>query len=89
MDDISERLPAVRKAANCVGGVKRLAGILGISRAAVYQWKQVPADQVRKIERATGGKVTRYELRPDLYMDDDDSSNHVDSVSKLTERAAP
>jgi DNA-binding transcriptional regulator YdaS (Cro superfamily) len=46
-----------------------LAGKLGLTQGAISQWlrKRVPADRVLAIERATGGKVTRHELRPDLY----------------------
>ena len=41
---------------------------LGVSQAAVSQWlRKVPAERVLAIERATDGKVTRHELRPDLY----------------------
>lgn len=46
-----------------------LAGKLGLTQGAISQWlrKRVPADRVLAIERATGGLVTRHELRPDLY----------------------
>jgi len=46
-----------------------LADQLGITQGAVSQWlrRGVPPGRVIAIERATGGKVTRHELRPDLY----------------------
>lgn len=48
-----------------------LARALGITPGMVWQWKtrlrRIPAERVLQIERATGGKVTRHELRPDLY----------------------
>jgi hypothetical protein len=35
---------------------------------AVSKWRRrVPADRVLKLEELTGGRVTRYELRPDIY----------------------
>ena len=35
---------------------------------AVSKWRKgVPADRVLKLEELTAGKVTRYELRPDIY----------------------
>ncbi len=44
---------------------------LPIKQQHVWNWlnrdKEVPAEAVIPIERATGGKVTRHELRPDLY----------------------
>jgi DNA-binding transcriptional regulator YdaS (Cro superfamily) len=38
-----------------------------ITCQAVSQWVQVPAERCVAIEAATGGKVTRYELRPDIF----------------------
>ena len=35
---------------------------------AVSKWrKRVPVERVLKLEELTGGQVTRYELRPDVY----------------------
>lgn len=47
------------------GRMTWLAGELGITHAAVWQWDRVPADRVLAVERATG--IPRAELRPDLY----------------------
>lgn len=47
------------------GGDSGLARALDISSQAVSQWKQVPAERVLDVERATG--VSRHRLRPDLY----------------------
>lgn len=46
-------------------GRARLAEGLGISRAAVSQWKRIPAARVLDVERLSS--VPRYMLRPDLY----------------------
>lgn len=50
-----------------VGGNTGLARALEgpISPQAISQWRQVPAERVLEVERATG--VSRHELRPDLY----------------------
>lgn len=44
---------------------------LGVTQGAVSHWingrVRVPAERVLDIERATGGKVSRHDLRPDLY----------------------
>jgi len=45
--------------------------------------RPLPAKRVIAIERATGGKVTRYELRPDLYP-----LESADSSSNTSEREA-
>ncbi len=54
-------------AINAVGGYKNdLASALGISRAAVSQWYQIPLTRVLQVERVTG--VRRELLRPDLFQ---------------------
>ena len=58
-------IPALAVAVDRVGGVARLADMLGVSRQAVYKWKRIPAERVPQIERLTG--VPRVALRPDLY----------------------
>lgn len=45
--------------------VSKLASDLGVSRMAVYQWKEVPANRLIEIEQLTG--IPRQDLRPDLY----------------------
>lgn len=50
---------------------QEFARMLGIkTQAAVSQWllkNRIPAERVLQIEAATGGIVTRHDLRPDLY----------------------
>lgn len=48
-------------------GLSKLARLLNVTPSAVHQWKRVPAERVIDVERATESKVTRYDLRPDLY----------------------
>lgn len=48
------------------GAVKRVADGLGISTAAVSQWKRVPKDRVEQV--ATILDVKPSALRPDLYQ---------------------
>lgn len=38
---------------------------LGLTRAAVWKWRQVPAERVPAVERLTG--IPRHKLRPDLW----------------------
>jgi DNA-binding transcriptional regulator YdaS (Cro superfamily) len=43
---------------------------VGVTQSRVSQWlngETIPAERCVKIEQATGGKVTRQELRPDLF----------------------
>ena len=60
---------ALTRAIHIVGSASELARQLNISQAAISQWrhKRVPAARVLAIETATNGKVSRHELRPDLY----------------------
>ncbi|KXV69069.1 hypothetical protein AD952_14520 [Acetobacter cerevisiae] len=43
----------------------KIASGLGITRGAVAQWREVPADLIVRIESISG--VAREELRPDLF----------------------
>lgn len=54
------------RAAEAVGGIAKLAAILGISDKALYGWEQIPANRIVEIEKATG--MARRFLRPDLYV---------------------
>jgi DNA-binding transcriptional regulator YdaS (Cro superfamily) len=58
-------LDIVRRAADRIGGVPRLAQRIGVTRQAIYQWREVPADRVGEIATATG--IPRADLRPDLF----------------------
>jgi DNA-binding transcriptional regulator YdaS (Cro superfamily) len=66
---------AIEKAIEAVGGVTELAKRLKVSPQVINNWRSrgVPAVRVLEIERATvieeGGepRVTRHDLRPDLY----------------------
>lgn len=49
-----------------------LAAAIGVTPQAVSQWidrGRVPAERCIAVEIATGGQVTRYELRPDVFGD--------------------
>jgi TorA maturation chaperone TorD/DNA-binding transcriptional regulator YdaS (Cro superfamily) len=64
---------ALVKAIEVVGGQTQLARLLGVKQANVWHWlnkaDRVPGEYVLAIEAATGGQVTRHDLRPDLYPD--------------------
>jgi DNA-binding transcriptional regulator YdaS (Cro superfamily) len=53
---------------------------IGVSQGMVWQWlngrRRVAAENVLAIEEASGGAVTRYELRPDLYPLDGSCTAH-------------
>jgi DNA-binding transcriptional regulator YdaS (Cro superfamily) len=61
---------ALNRASDLLGGRAGIARVFGISRRAAAYWTQCPAERVIGLERATGGKVTRSQLRPDLYPDE-------------------
>lgn len=70
MDDVDLALKAgVEKAIEAAGSGGKLGRSLGISRAAVNEWDQVPAKRVREVSRITG--VPLAELRPDLYANEE------------------
>lgn len=61
----------IEKAVVEAGGQTSLANAIGVSPSFVNQWltgaRPVPATRCRAIEDATGGKITRAELRPDVF----------------------
>lgn len=61
----------IEKAVHVANGPSALAKALGIKPPSVVQWlkgvRPVPAGRCIAIEQATGGQVTRYELRPDVF----------------------
>lgn len=63
----------VARAAKVVGSQTALAIALGVTKAAVGQWKdegrRVPAEHCPSIERLTSGAVRCEELRPDVAWD--------------------
>ena len=64
---------AIQKAVNHAGGQSALARRLGLKPQAVQRWCKVglvPAERVLDVERIVAAKVTRYELRPDIYPND-------------------
>lgn len=60
----------IDKAAGILGSQVALATLLGVTKAAVGQWRdpdrRVPAEHCPAIERATEGAVRCEELRPDI-----------------------
>jgi pyruvate kinase len=58
------RDPALESLLAMRGAVTRIATALGISTAAVSQWKRVPDDRVQEVARALG--VATEQVRPDL-----------------------
>ena len=60
--------PGIAKARAAAGGRNiDLAKLLGISPSAISQWVQVPYRRALQIEARTQGRVTRQELRPDVF----------------------
>jgi DNA-binding transcriptional regulator YdaS (Cro superfamily) len=62
-----KRHAALAHALKAAGGVSALADSLGITKQAVCGWRKCPAGRVLDVERATGGVVNRYRLRPDIF----------------------
>lgn len=61
----------VETAVKLAGGSSKLARAVGVRPPTVQQWlcgdRPVPGGRCIAIEMATGGEITRYELRPDIF----------------------
>lgn len=65
-----KRETPIDRACALMGGYAPLAREIGCDRTRVFYWLKTgkaPGEFCRAIEAATGGKVTRYELRPDVF----------------------
>ena len=60
-----ERDPALELALSPRMAVTEIAEAVGISRAAVSQWRRVPEKHLAVVARITG--ISRRRLRPDLF----------------------
>lgn len=61
---------ALDRAAAELGSLSALASAIGVAQSTPSMWKargNVPSEYCLAIERATDGKVTRADLRPDDY----------------------
>jgi len=58
---------ALSEVIKIVGNARALAKHFEIKPPAVYQWKKAPAERVLELERLSGGKVSRHDLRPDVF----------------------
>lgn len=71
MDEKSKK--ALKRAVALAGGQAQLARLIGgtCKQAHIWNWlnrdTRIPAEYAVQIEEATMGRVTREELRPDLY----------------------
>lgn len=58
---------AIKKAVALADGVANLAQACGVSAQAVYKWIKKghpPTDRCAAVEKAVGGKVSRFDLLP-------------------------
>jgi DNA-binding transcriptional regulator YdaS (Cro superfamily) len=64
---------AIERACDLVGGVGKLADLLGVRDSTVTQWRKgtrpVPRDRGVRIELVTNRGVTRQDLYPTDYAD--------------------
>lgn len=77
----SRPVEALRRAVEIAGGQSELARRIGgrCKQQNVWSWlnvtRQPAAEYVLDIERATGGQVSRHDLRPDLYPEPEEAAS--------------
>ncbi|MDK2375285.1 YdaS family helix-turn-helix protein [Serratia fonticola] len=60
---------AIQKAVSIAGGQQKLASLCGVSQPTVWRWLHgggINTRYVKRIIKATGGKVKATEISPDL-----------------------
>lgn len=78
---------ALDRACRHVGGQTKLAQMIGVNQANVWNWINVsgrtPAEYVLKIEQVS--LVSRHDLRPDIYPRGDGGGRGLSVVTVCTE----
>ncbi len=67
---INQSAKSLAKAVKICGGYTALSKKIGVTYCHIWNWTkagQVPVAWCIPIEKAVDGKVTRYDLRPDIY----------------------
>ena len=67
MNNKSHMAEALADAIKLIGGLSETARVVKCTPQAVDQWFICPVGRVLAIEAATGGRYSRYQLRPDVY----------------------
>lgn len=64
-----DMIDGLDRAIEYFGGQAALAEKLGLTKMAITQWKErkVPLERAIEIEKLTNNKVTRHDLRPDIF----------------------
>lgn len=61
----------IQAAVEAIGSQGAMAKAIGVTQPLVWQWcngkRPVAAHHCVAIENATGGRITRYDLRPDVF----------------------
>ena len=58
----------IQRARDIFGSQAKFARVIGVSPMTITKWKsRIPAERVLPIYRATGGRISPHEMRPDLY----------------------
>ncbi|KKI49013.1 antirepressor [Obesumbacterium proteus] len=61
---------AIKAAIGMIGSQQKLADICEVKQPSVWAWlhgkKKPSALNAKRIERATGGRISAYQVRPDL-----------------------
>ena len=74
IDDTSKAksIKSLNKIKKIVGSKRQIAIYCGIKSSSIDDWfiNGVPAHQVLMLESLVQGKVTKYEIRPDIYKKD-------------------
>lgn len=57
----------VDEIASLLGGRSEIARLVGVRPPSVYCWTRVPAEHVLLLEEAVKGRISRHQMRPDVF----------------------
>ncbi|ATN93362.1 hypothetical protein [Marinobacter phage PS3] len=58
----------------------RIAAICNVTPQSLNDWTRIPAEYVRRLERASSGSVTKYEMRPDVFGPGPEDESDLDNL---------
>ena len=67
MPEFGETMTALDRIVEVLGSKAAVARACEVKPQSLQNWRRIPAEYCRTLERACDGRITRYEMRPDVF----------------------